>query len=239
MQFDYTIRRSDRAKKTRIIVTPHKIEVVAPRGVSDKNIQAFVKNQQDWIISTAEKLTKKHRQTKKLAPNIYSDGVEIPFHGNSVIIKLKSYSNTTIKLEFNHSVINLLVPLNRMLEMKDNSEQIRLALISGLKKQACVETQAYIELHAKKQNLYPRSVKIKTQKSRWGSCGIHNDINLNWLLILAPPKVMEYVVVHEICHIKERNHSAKFWQLVESHLPDYKKQRLWLKQNGGYLMQGL
>ncbi len=54
-----------------------------------------------------------------------------------------------------------------------------------------------------KYQLYPRLVKIKTQKSRWGSCGIHNDIHINWLLIMAPPEVLEYVVVHELCHIKE------------------------------------
>ena len=87
--------------------------------------------------------------------------------------------------------------------------------------------------------LYPRFIKIKTQKSRWGSCGIHNDINLNWLLILAPPQVMEYVVIHELCHIKERNHSQKFWLLVKSHLADYQIQRNWLKKEGRRLMQGL
>lgn len=234
MQFEYTIRRSDRAKKTRIIVSPNKIEVVAPYRVPDKKIHAFVKKQQDWIQTATEKISRQHQQTKQLAPDNYTEGAEIFFHGNPVKLRLNRSTGKKVSLEFNHSDIHLFVPLTI-----NTSEQIRLALITGLKKQASLEAQAYIEQHAKKYNLYPRSIKIKTQKSRWGSCGIHNDINLNWLLVLAPPKVMEYVVVHEICHIKERNHSAKFWQLVELHFPDYKKQRLWLKKNGSYLMQGL
>ncbi|MDD5272957.1 MAG: M48 family metallopeptidase, partial [Methylovulum sp.] len=90
--------------------------------------------------------------------------------------------------------------------------------------------------HGAKRQLLPRSVIIKTQKSRWGSCGIHNDININWLLIMAPPEVLEYVVVHELCHIQVRNHSAQFWALVAEHLPDYQSPRQWLKQQGGDLM---
>ena len=79
MQFDYTIRRSDRAKKTRIIVTPHKIEVVAPRGVSDKNIQTFVKNQQDWIIYTAENLRKSIGKLKNWPPIFILMVLKFPF----------------------------------------------------------------------------------------------------------------------------------------------------------------
>ena len=85
----------------------------------------------------------------------------------------------------------------------------------------------------------PRSLKIKTQKSRWGSCGPNNDINMNWLLMLAPPEAMEYVVVHELCHIIHKNHSKDFWGLVAEHLPAYQQQRLWLKQQGVSLMKGL
>jgi predicted metal-dependent hydrolase len=82
-------------------------------------------------------------------------------------------------------------------------------------------------------------LRIKTQKSRWGSCGPNNDINLNWLLMLAPAAALEYVVVHELCHIKHKNHSAAFWQLVAEHLPNYQQQRHWLKQHGARVMQGL
>jgi predicted metal-dependent hydrolase len=73
--------------------------------------------------------------------------------------------------------------------------------------------------------------------TRWGSCGPKGDININWLLALAPESVLEYVVVHEICHLRERNHSAAFWALVAQHLPHYAKERAWVKAHGGALMR--
>jgi predicted metal-dependent hydrolase len=96
-----------------------------------------------------------------------------------------------------------------------------------------------IDKHSPKHQLYPRSLCIKTQKTRWGSCGPNNDINLNWLLMLAPPVVLEYVVVHELCHIQHKNHSKDFWLLVAKHMPDYLTHRRWLKANGASLMRGL
>jgi len=93
--------------------------------------------------------------------------------------------------------------------------------------------------HGPKHQLFPKSIVIKSQKSRWGSCGIHNDIAINWHLALAPLEILEYVVVHEICHIQEKNHSKQFWALVAQHLPNYRSARLWLKQHGRTLMLGI
>lgn len=75
-------------------------------------------------------------------------------------------------------------------------------------------------------------IRIAGQKTRWGSCSSNKTLSFNWKLMLAPPKVLDYVVVHEICHLREMNHSPRFWALVESLMPDYKQQRKWLKENG-------
>lgn len=78
-------------------------------------------------------------------------------------------------------------------------------------------------------------ITIRDQKTRWGSCSSKGNLSFNWRLILAPPNVLDYVVVHELCHRKEMNHSPRFWALVESVMPDYKEHRKWLKENGGKL----
>ena len=75
-------------------------------------------------------------------------------------------------------------------------------------------------------------IRIAGQKTRWGSCSSNKTLSFNWKLMLAPPKVLDYVVVHEVCHLREMNHSPRFWALVESLMPDYKQQRKWLKDNG-------
>ena len=76
------------------------------------------------------------------------------------------------------------------------------------------------------------TISIRDQKTRWGSCSSKGNLSFSWRLILAPPKVLDYVVVHELCHRKEMNHSPRFWALVESMIPDYKTHRKWLKENG-------
>lgn len=78
-------------------------------------------------------------------------------------------------------------------------------------------------------------IRIAEQKTRWGSCSSRGTLSFNWKLMLAPPKVLDYVVVHELCHLIEMNHSPRFWKLVEEIIPDYKEYRKWLKENGNTL----
>ncbi|MDO4284757.1 MAG: SprT family zinc-dependent metalloprotease [Eubacteriales bacterium] len=77
-----------------------------------------------------------------------------------------------------------------------------------------------------------RRIYIRGQKTRWGSCSSAGNLSFNWKLMLAPPEILDYVVVHELCHLTQMNHSRAFWALVESILPDYKQRRKWLRDNG-------
>ncbi len=82
-------------------------------------------------------------------------------------------------------------------------------------------------------------ITVRKQKTRWGSCTSNGNLSFNCLLMLCPEQVQKYVVIHELCHIKEMNHSPAFWANVEAVCPDYKKQKLWLKQNGAALIRRL
>jgi predicted metal-dependent hydrolase len=79
-------------------------------------------------------------------------------------------------------------------------------------------------------------ITVRNQKTRWGSCSGKSNLNFNCLLMLAPEEVLDYVIVHELCHLKEMNHSPRFWAEVERVMPDYKERRLWLKRHGGELI---
>ena len=81
----------------------------------------------------------------------------------------------------------------------------------------------------------PQRIFIREQKSRWGSCSSRGNVNYNWRLIMAPPAVVDYLVVHELCHMKQPNHSPAFWSLVAEAAPDYKEHRRWLRKNGALL----
>lgn len=236
-QMYYHVRHSQRAKRTRIVVTADKIEVVAPFGVSEHRIKAFVSRQQNWIKDAVNRIHNKAKASQTFAPPRYVDGVNVPYQGKQIPLTIKPTSGQNIKLQL-HSDQQFIVYLPEHLR-ENSSELIKQALEKWMKLQIRQHAQLLITKHSGKHQLIPRRIRIKTQKTRWGSCGPQNDINLNWLLMLAPPIVLEYVVVHELCHIKHKNHSKEFWQLVEDHMPDYLNHRHWLKQHGASLMRGL
>ena len=217
-------------------MTPGKVEVVVPAGTSERRVHQFLLLKQHWVIDALKRLEARAQCVKILAPTFYGNGADIPFQGQSFKLSVHPTHLKKIKIEFAEQFVAA-VPepmLNR-----DYSDEVRAVLIRWLKNRARSQVEHYVQQHSDRYQLLPRSIKIKTQKSRWGSCGIHNDIHINWLLILAPPAVLEYVVVHELCHIEIRNHSDRFWNLVSAHLPDYQRHRRWLKEHGASLMLGL
>ena len=103
--------------------------------------------------------------------------------------------------------------------------------------------QPRLEYFAGQLGVSYNRVTVRSQRSRWGSCSNHKDgvynLNFNCLLALVPPEITDYVVVHELCHIKEMNLSKEFWALVETILPDYKSRKKWLREQGGELISRL
>lgn len=81
-------------------------------------------------------------------------------------------------------------------------------------------------------------IHIRDQKSRWGSCSSARNLNFNWRLVMAPEWVMDYVIIHELCHLTHMNHSAQFWELVAHYMPDYQAAKQWLKAHGQELVIG-
>jgi len=234
LPFSYTIRRSARVKRMRIVVTKDKIEVVAPPKVAEKHLHQFVSDKRQWILEASEKVASKNQQAAFPIPATFTENVAIPYQGQQYPLAVVATKNKRVKISFTETLI---AHIPDALPKEAHSQAIKLALVVFLKQQTKLRVEQFVHIHAAKKQLIPRSVIIKTQKSRWGSCGIHNDININWLLMMAPPEVLEYVVVHELCHLKERNHSARFWALVGEHLPKYQTRRQWLKQQGAELMR--
>lgn len=108
--------------------------------------------------------------------------------------------------------------------------------LQALADRAAEELPVLTAAYAEKIGVSYGRITIRNQRTRWGSCSAKGNLNYNCLLMLAPKTVQEYVVVHELCHRKEMNHSARFWAEVEKILPDYRERRTWLKENGGTLL---
>ena len=120
-----------------------------------------------------------------------------------------------------------------VLESEGMFSEEELKKLVNLAKQVVPEKVAY---YARIMNVTYGRISIRKQKTRWGSCSREGNLNFNCLLMMAPPEVLDYVVVHELSHRLEMNHSPRFWAQVERILPDYKRPRKWLKEYGNQLM---
>lgn len=129
--------------------------------------------------------------------------------------------------------------LQKVQERKQNAEnmpKLTREEMQQLANRALKVIPERVGFYARQMNVNYGRITIRNQKTRWGSCSGKGNLNFNCLLMLAPDEVVDYVVVHELCHLIEMNHSKEFWMQVERVMPDYKKHKLWLKEHGNELM---
>jgi predicted metal-dependent hydrolase len=112
-----------------------------------------------------------------------------------------------------------------------SAEQVKKRLEAWLKAKASDYILDKVTEYSEQLVLYPKIVNIRQYKARWGSCNNRGELSFNYLLMMAPNWVIDYVIIHELCHLKYLNHSSSFWQLVQCHCPYYKDAKLWLKAN--------
>ena len=122
------------------------------------------------------------------------------------------------------------------IDERSKLEKITFEQVKELADQAVEYIPKRVKYYAEKENFVYNKITIKNLVSRWGSCSTKGNLNFNCLLMLTPDYVIDYIVVHELCHLREMNHSEKFWAEVEKIMSDYQRAELWLKQNGGNLI---
>lgn len=129
-----------------------------------------------------------------------------------------------------------MLKLQSTIDERSKLEKITFEQVKELADQAVEYIPKRVKYYAEKENFVYNKITIKNLVSRWGSCSTKGNLNFNCLLMLTPDYVIDYIVVHELCHLREMNHSEKFWAEVEKIMPDYQRAELWLKQNGGNLI---
>lgn len=165
--------------------------------------------------------------------------LEVRPDGNVLVRSPFNVSNEKIKsfIKENQSFIEKHVArIQQRLKETPDSHPLTETEIKGLAKQALEIIPERLEYYAKLIGVDYGRVTIRVQKTKWGSCSGKGNLNFNCLLMLAPRAVLDYVLVHELCHRREMNHSKNFWNLVEQVMPDYKVLRKWLKDHGSELM---
>lgn len=199
------------------------INVIAPNGLDKTFIVDKVKNKSDWIIKKLDEIEvlNNNRYIRS-----YESGDIFLYLGNEYILEVlvdKSTIGTSVSLENNKLIVR---------SNSNNKDVIQRAL----KNWYTDETLGIVKERINYYNLFfedtVTSIKIKDQKSRWASCTYKNEILFNLRCSMMPIQIVDYIVVHEMCHMEHRNHSKDFYLAVERILPDYKERVKWLKNNG-------
>ncbi len=213
-----------RSRKRRKTVSLHikeggKIVVHAPYNAPKYEIEEFIQEKRSWIV---KKISEKERAPKE-AEKAFIPGERFLYLGEWYPLEIgdDQYPKNRLTLSFGKFILN-----------KDHIEEARNLFIQWYKGEAREKIAGRVHYHSQRLQLFPTGTKITSARWRWGSCSHDNRLSFSWRIIMAPLNIIDYVMIHELVHIKEKNHSQRFWSYVASILPDYKKDRIWLKQNG-------
>jgi predicted metal-dependent hydrolase len=208
--------RTKRKTMALIVERDGTLTVRAPMRVSRSQIESFVRERTAWVIRTRRKI----KSVLEVESKRYVDGEKFLFLGTSHNLKLVGPQRPSLKLDggFRLSVT-----------AQKRGEQVFIRWYKTRASEIITERAAEF---AGQYGFSPEQIRITSARTRWGSCSPNGTINFTWRLVMAPLDVIDYVVVHELAHLRVKNHSKKFWRVVESILPEYKDQRKWLRDHG-------
>ena len=217
----YIIKRSARAKHVRLEVRQETgLTVVIPRSYKLKQLPTLLESKGNWIL---DKLTK-YGQVQSLSDKKEAkSGDTIPYLGQNLeVIKRQNRGNAnSIKLERNRLVVAI----------GSASSRLNLVLEQWYRMQAAKLIKERADKLSARLGLTYNRIIIRGQKTRWGSCSHKGNLSFNWKLIMAPEPVIDYVIIHELAHLKEMNHTKRFWELVGEHCPRWREHKKWLKDH--------
>jgi predicted metal-dependent hydrolase len=199
------------------------ITVFAPAGLKEEQILAMVKTKSKWILGKLHQFqeTASSKSEKQFVDGelFLYEGCEYGLH----VLVDESRKRPKVRLEQGQILVY---------SKTASREVIKQALVDWYWAKAKERIQERVQYHLTYFPIVPELVVVKNQQKRWGSCNSKQHLFFNWKIIMAPEPVLDYVVVHEMCHMVHLNHSKEYWQLVKTILPDYQQRKVFLRNNG-------
>jgi len=237
----YLLVRSPKRRTVAIHIDHQaQIRVLAPRFVAEDQIITFVRQKTDWVWRTINKM--RHKRILRIRHH-FVDGEKFLFLGKEypLYIETNDYllpnppplaGEGRVGAEFSFDGNKFTAVLPAKLSAEERSAVIKGRMVQWYRRQAMEVLGSRVFHYSRLMGLEPLKISVKTQKTLWGSCHhVKKSIHLNWKIVMAPMGAVDYVIVHELSHLKVPNHSPRFWREVEKILPDYKIRRQWLKDN--------
>jgi predicted metal-dependent hydrolase len=214
------VRVSARARSYRLSIPHSGLPVLTvPQYGRWREAEAFLARQTGWLAA---------RLARAAKPVAFAEGALVPLRGIEHRMVPTGAVRGRVQVEMSGEEPRLLVP--------GEPEHRARRLVDWLKAEAQRDLDAQVAVHAATLGVTVKSVAMRSQSTRWGSCSSSGRLNFNWRLVLAPPFVLDYVAAHEVAHLVEMNHSPAFWRTVERALPDMARGRAWLRAHGRQLM---
>ncbi len=245
----YQWKASPRRRTASISIHPDRGVVVhTPRRYSRERVEAFLQEKAAWVLKHFARLEEESRKRPRFA---WEQGEGLPFQGGSYPLRfLLDGGRDQVRLEDGQFWVSL--PLDHpasgvasaaaeapafgvasaVAQPPAFRERVRERMMRWYRQQAAETIIPRVAHYKALLGVKPARIRIKQQKRRWGSCSAKGALNFNWQLILAPAGILDYVVVHELCHLIELNHSPRFWSQVGRVMPDYRERKNWLRRNG-------
>lgn len=203
------------------------IIVRAPARSGQKPIDQALIRHADWI----RKQITRDKSRPHIARRTFTTGETFSYLGSNFPLEIHtgqakslSLTNDCFQVGFKHSPAQ-----------ENHANVLRRRFADWYRQQAAHYLKDRMQSLSGQTGLTPTDIRIRAYRRRWGSCSNRGIISLNWKLMMAPVEVIDYVIVHELCHLTHLNHSRPFWNLVEKHMPDYKTHQTWLKNSGASL----
>ncbi|MCW8983350.1 MAG: M48 family metallopeptidase, partial [Gammaproteobacteria bacterium] len=216
------LKRTQRKKTIAFRVANNCIKVMAPKRLALYRIQQLLNKRSEWIGRQLEYQASLPEDPVYSTPQ-YFDGAQIKYLGKKYHLALSHTPKTKQGIKFHSGRLRVNLPIKRQ-----SHEAIKNLLSSWYQQRAEERLPTLVEQLSKKIGVSYGDIQIRHFKSRWGSCRADGRLQFNWRLMMAPSSIIEYVVVHELCHRLHLNHSPKFWHEVEKQMPDYRQHRKWL-----------
>lgn len=226
IDFKCRIRRSSRRGTLSISVYPdNTVVVAAPERISDDEIMRFVEKKADWVH---KRMSINVEKQKEIVPRRFVTGEKLLYLGKEHSLIVEEAILAGVVLEGD----NISVRIRPGTPPELRGQMIKRQLSLWYVHLSLAKIRERVRHYVTVIGVRPRTVKIKSLRSRWGSCSCRGGVNFAWNIIMADEKILDYLVVHELCHLVHHDHSAEYWQLVARFIPNYRERRKWLKENG-------
>ncbi|MBR0462769.1 MAG: M48 family metallopeptidase [Clostridia bacterium] len=206
---DYTLIKTARAS-VEIRVLPNEIRLFAPQSYPLRRADQLVRDKADWIAQARRRFTEYEAREAALYP--MTDGMPVPVEGRQYTLRV-TYGTRSSAYQAGDELV-IITPDTAPDKVR---EALRGYLIGRAQQRIRERLDHFIPLVGRA----PGRVTIREQRTKWGSCSGQGNLNFNWKLIMAPPEALDYVVIHELCHLYEFNHSPRFWERVSRYMPEY------------------